>query len=111
MLFYHGTSKTEANIIKINGFTWKLLNTIYFNNNYLDAKCCAGDDGEVLKVDIKYVNALKLNTDYNSNDVNHTREMKIIIMYSKLNSTKNCVVNIYNNKFLFFRQFDYKIYL
>ena len=115
MLFYYGTTKELAENIKMNGFSWKsrlpYRNTLNFTNNYLEALLYAGDDGEVLKVYIKNVRMLKLNKDYSIDNKTHISELKCIIMYSKLNSNKNCLVNIHNNEFLFFNKFEYMIYL
>ena len=62
MILYHGTSKNSAKNIKTNGFSLDYVGSqwgstygkaIYFTNKYEDAKCYAGLNGEVLKVEIK----------------------------------------------------------
>lgn len=120
MIFYHGTSKDYAMNIKTNGFSWDYAGSqwgstygkaIYFTNNYKEAECYAGVDGEVLKVEVVNYNPLKLTKDYSPSSKKHVSEIRTIIMYCKLNSTKNCLVNIHNNEFIFFNKFDYKIYL
>jgi hypothetical protein len=118
MILYHGTSKENAESIKRNGFsleyTCKNLGStygkaIYFTNCYKTAKCYAGQSGEVLTVDIKNVNYLKLDKDYSPTDKKHIREIKSIIMYVMFNSNKNCLLNYNGNEYIFFGNFRYRI--
>ena len=104
MLVYYGTTKENANNIKINGFSFSTSNkTICFTNDYEKAFYESGENGEVLKVKILDYFPLKLKREYSNENKNDIREIKTIIMYSKLNSNKNCLVNIHNNEFIFFR--------
>lgn len=112
MLVYYGTTIENANDIKINGFSFSTSDkTIYFTNDYQKAFYDSGENGEVLKVKILDYFPLKLKREYSNQNKNDIREIKTIIMYSKLNSNKNCLVNIHNNEFIFFSKFGYKIYL
>lgn len=112
MLLYYGTTKENANDIKINGFSFSTSDkTICFTNDYEKALSVSGENGEVLKVKILDYFPLKLKREYSNENSNDVREIKTIIMYSKLNSNKNCLVNIHNNEFIFFNKFGYKIYL
>lgn len=112
MLLYYGTTKENANDIKINGFSFSTFDkTICFTNDYQKAFYHSGENGEVLKVKILDYFPLKLEREYLNENKNDIREIKTIIMYSKLNSNKNCLVNIHDNEFIFFNKFGYKIYL
>lgn len=118
MILYHGTSKENAESIKRNGFSLEYTGknwgstygkAIYFTNCYKTAKCYAGQSGEVLTVDIKNVNYLKLDKDYSQTDKKHIREIKSIIMYVMFNSNKNCLLNYNENEYIFFGNFRYRI--
>ena len=118
MILYHGTSKENAKSIKRNGFSLEYAGknwgstygkAIYFTNCYETAKIYAGDFGEILKVNIKDINFLKLNKDYSPNNKRDIRKIKFIIMYISLNSDKNCIINDNLNEYIFFNKFTYTI--
>lgn len=120
MILYHGTSKENADSIKINGFSLKYSGknwgstygkAIYFTNCYKTAQSYAGEFGEVITLNIDDINYLKLDKDYSPSDKNHIRQIKAIIMYVKLNSNKNCLLNLNENEYIFFNNFTYELVL
>lgn len=120
MILYHGTSKENAESIKRNGFSLEYVGkswgstygkVIYFTNCYKTAKCYSGSEGYVLTVDIDNVNYLKLDKDYSPNNNNHITQIKSIIMYVKINTNKNCLLNYSENEYIFFNKFNYRIIL
>lgn len=121
MLLYHGTSKLNALLIKNNGFSFEYCGqnwgstygkAIYLTNKYNEALFYANgseDVGEILKVFVLDINIIKLTKDYSPNDKNHIKEIKKIITYLKINSNKNCLLNLNENEFIFFKTFNYLI--
>jgi len=127
MLLYHGTSKLNALLIKNNGFSFEYCGknwgstygkAIYLTNNYKEALFYAnGNDinngseevGEILKVFVFDINIIKLTKDYSPNDKKHIKEIKTIISYLKINTNKNCLLNLNENEFIFFKTFNYLI--
>lgn len=115
-ILYHGTSKENANSIRQDGFSLDYSGTgwgstygkaIYFTKCYNTAKIYAGYDGEVIKVNIKNINYLKLDRDYSPSCKNNIRKIKSLIMYVKLNSDKNCLITNNENEYIFFKDFHY----
>jgi hypothetical protein len=122
MILYHGTSKENAEYIKRNGFSSEYAGknlgstygkAIYFTNCNKTAKYYAGINGIVLTIDVKNVNHLKLDNDfnYNSYDEKHIRKIRSIIMYLVFNSNKNCLLNYNENEYIFFNRFKYTLIL
>lgn len=121
MLLYHGTSKLNALLIKNNGFSFEYCGknwgstygkAIYLTNNYKEALFYANgyeDVGEILKIFVLDINIIKLNKDYSPNDKNHIKEIKKMITYLKINTNKNCLLNLNENEFIFFKTFNYLI--
>ena len=118
MILYHGTSKENADSIKKKGFSLEFSGknwgstygkAIYFSNCYETAKCYAGESGIVLIINIENINYLKLNRDYSPSDKKHIREIKCIILFLKINSNKNCLLNFNENEYIFFGKFKYTI--
>lgn len=111
MLLYYATSKENAESIKRDGFSSEYLNkrtkyrkAINFTNSYNKAKSC---NEEVIKVNINTVNCLKLDKVYNMENDADNSQIQRIMMYLKVNSNKNCLVNI--DDYVFFSKFKYDI--
>tara|TARA_A100001015_G_scaffold300172_1_gene385227 strand:- start:769 stop:1131 length:363 start_codon:yes stop_codon:yes gene_type:complete len=118
MILYHGTSKENAESIKRNEFSFEYIGknwgstygkAIYFTNCYKTAKCYSGLSGVVLIVNIENIDYQKLHKDYSPNDKKHIRQIKSIIMNLLINSSKNCLLNYYENEYIFFKTFKYII--
>jgi hypothetical protein len=119
MLLYHGTSKLNALLIKNNGFSFEYCGqnwgstygkAIYLTNNYKEALFYADEEkGEILKILVLDIKMVKLIKDYSPNDKKHIKEIKKIITYLKINSNKNCLLNLNESEYIFFKTFNYLI--
>lgn len=116
MLLYYITSKENAESIKRNGFSSEYICDIigckkwlYFTNNYNIAKKHASSNNKIiLQFKIDDINLLKL-TKVNYFNKSNIQNIKGIVMYIFFNSNKNCITNINENEFIFFRKFNYKL--
>jgi hypothetical protein len=98
MILYHGTSTSNALSIMKNGFDFLKAGSnwgktygkgIYFSPNYETARFYAGEDGIVLKFDIK-INPLQLTKDYSPNSKKKLQIPKEI----------NCLINKNHDEYI-----------
>ena len=94
-----------------------ICKVFYFTSNYNNALILCKLNDVIIKVEIYNINELKLDENKsfidikNDSNVLNITNIKTIIMYTKLNSNKNCLVNVHHNEYLFFNTFNFKIYI
>jgi len=115
MLLYYETPKENVESFKINGFSSEHMiknkgsifhKVIFF---YKNAHTNYSNNLKLIKVNINKINILNLDKNYDLTNEEHIKEIRRIIFYLKLNSDKNCLLNLNKNEYIFFKYFKYDI--